>query len=85
MALDMFLDIKGEIAGEAQDSKHKDEIDVLAWAATAGVIRPMPWRRTSPGLSRILVGARRFAVSNPAARSKDSRYIHFLPMTGAWT
>ena len=32
MALDMFLDIKGEIAGESQDSKHKDEIDVLAWS-----------------------------------------------------
>jgi len=32
MALDMFLDIKGEVAGEAQDSKHKDEIDVLAWS-----------------------------------------------------
>ena len=32
MAVDMFLDIKGEIAGEAQDKKHKDEIDVLAWS-----------------------------------------------------
>ena len=32
MALDMFLDIEGEIQGEAQDSEHKDEIDVLAWS-----------------------------------------------------
>ncbi|WP_418316668.1 Hcp family type VI secretion system effector [Piscinibacter sakaiensis] len=32
MALDMFLDIAGEIAGESQDKKHKDEIDVLAWS-----------------------------------------------------
>lgn len=32
MAVDMFLDIEGEISGEAQDSKHKGEIDVLAWS-----------------------------------------------------
>jgi type VI secretion system secreted protein Hcp len=32
MAVDMFLDLKGEIKGEAQDSKHKGEIDVLAWS-----------------------------------------------------
>ena len=32
MALDMFLDIKGEITGEAQDKVHKGEIDVLAWS-----------------------------------------------------
>jgi type VI secretion system secreted protein Hcp len=32
MAVDMFLDIKGEIKGESQDSSHKDEIDVLAWS-----------------------------------------------------
>ena len=32
MAMDMFLDIEGEIAGESQDHKHKDEIDVLAWS-----------------------------------------------------
>jgi type VI secretion system secreted protein Hcp len=32
MALDMFLDIEGEIAGESQDKTHKDEIDVLAWS-----------------------------------------------------
>ncbi len=32
MALDMFLDIKGEIAGESQDKKHKNEIDILAWS-----------------------------------------------------
>ncbi|MCG6942508.1 MAG: type VI secretion system tube protein Hcp [Thiohalocapsa sp.] len=32
MAVDMFLDIEGEIAGEAQDKEHKDEIDVLAWS-----------------------------------------------------
>jgi type VI secretion system secreted protein Hcp len=32
MAVDMFLDIKGEIGGEAQDAKHKGEIDVLAWS-----------------------------------------------------
>jgi len=28
----MFLNIEGEIQGEAQDAKHKDEIDVLAWS-----------------------------------------------------
>jgi type VI secretion system secreted protein Hcp len=32
MAVDMFLDIKGEIKGESQDDKHKDTIDVLAWS-----------------------------------------------------
>lgn len=32
MAVDMFLDITGEITGEAQDDKHKEEIDVLAWS-----------------------------------------------------
>ncbi|NNE52590.1 MAG: type VI secretion system tube protein Hcp [Sulfitobacter sp.] len=32
MAVDMFLDITGEIGGESQDAKHKDEIDVLAWS-----------------------------------------------------
>ena len=32
MAVDMFLDLKGEIKGEAQDSSHKGEIDVLAWS-----------------------------------------------------
>jgi len=31
MAVDMFLKIKG-IEGEAQDDKHKNEIDVLAWS-----------------------------------------------------
>lgn len=31
MALDMFLKIK-DIKGEAQDDKHKDTIDVLAWS-----------------------------------------------------
>jgi type VI secretion system secreted protein Hcp len=32
MAVDMFLALKGEISGEAQDTKHKGEIDVLAWS-----------------------------------------------------
>jgi type VI secretion system secreted protein Hcp len=32
MAVDMFLDIEGEIAGESKDKTHKDEIDVLAWS-----------------------------------------------------
>lgn len=32
MALDMFLNIEGEIGGESQDEKHKGEIDVLAWS-----------------------------------------------------
>lgn len=32
MAVDMFLDITGEIEGEAQDDKHGKEIDVLAWS-----------------------------------------------------
>jgi len=31
MAVDMFLKIDG-IKGESQDSKHKDEIDVLSWS-----------------------------------------------------
>lgn len=30
MAIDMFIKI-GDIKGEAQDSDHKDEIDVLSW------------------------------------------------------
>ncbi|MEQ1636212.1 MAG: type VI secretion system tube protein Hcp [Methylococcales bacterium] len=33
MAVDIFLKIEGApIKGEAQDAKHKDEIDVLAWS-----------------------------------------------------
>ncbi|MBW3598199.1 MAG: type VI secretion system tube protein Hcp [Planctomycetes bacterium] len=32
MAVDMFLNIEGEIDGESQDSKHKKEMDVLAWS-----------------------------------------------------
>lgn len=32
MAVDMFLNIEGEIKGESKDSSHKDEIDVLAWS-----------------------------------------------------
>jgi type VI secretion system secreted protein Hcp len=31
MAVDMFIKIK-DVNGEAQDDKHKDEIDVLAWS-----------------------------------------------------
>ncbi len=31
MAVDMFIKI-GDIKGESKDSKHKDEIDVLAWS-----------------------------------------------------
>ena len=31
MAVDMFLKLDG-IKGESQDSKHKDEIDVLSWS-----------------------------------------------------
>lgn len=31
MAVDFFLDLEG-IKGEAQDAKHKDTIDVLAWS-----------------------------------------------------
>lgn len=31
MAVDMFLKVEG-IKGESQDSKHKEEIDVLAWS-----------------------------------------------------
>ena len=31
MAVDMFLKLEG-IKGEAQDAKHKEEIDVLAWS-----------------------------------------------------
>jgi type VI secretion system secreted protein Hcp len=31
MAVDMFIKI-GDIKGESQDKKHKDEIDVLAWS-----------------------------------------------------
>lgn len=32
MAVDMFLDIEGEIKGESMDKAHKDTIDVLAWS-----------------------------------------------------
>jgi type VI secretion system secreted protein Hcp len=32
MAVDMFLEITGEIEGESQDAKHKKSIDVLAWS-----------------------------------------------------
>ncbi|MEM6468445.1 MAG: type VI secretion system tube protein Hcp [Planctomycetota bacterium] len=32
MAVDMFLALKGEIKGEAQDADHKGEIDVLSWS-----------------------------------------------------
>ena len=32
MAVDMFLEIKGEIKGESQDASHKGAIDVLAWS-----------------------------------------------------
>ena len=33
MAVDMFLDIEGgKVKGEAQDDKHKGEIDILAWS-----------------------------------------------------
>jgi type VI secretion system secreted protein Hcp len=38
MAVDMFIKIKG-IKGEAQDEKHKDEIDVLSWS----------WGASQPG------------------------------------
>ena len=31
MAVDMFIKI-GDVKGESQDSKHKEEIDVLAWS-----------------------------------------------------
>jgi len=31
MAVDMFIKI-GDVKGESQDDKHKDEIDVLAWS-----------------------------------------------------
>ena len=31
MAVDMFLDIEGEIEGESQDSVHARTIDVLSW------------------------------------------------------
>jgi type VI secretion system secreted protein Hcp len=32
MALDMFLDITGDIGGESQDKVHKGKIDILAWS-----------------------------------------------------
>jgi type VI secretion system secreted protein Hcp len=32
MAVDMFLDITGEIEGESQDATHANTIDVLAWS-----------------------------------------------------
>lgn len=32
MAVDMFLKLSGDIKGESQDDKHKDEVDVLAWS-----------------------------------------------------
>jgi type VI secretion system secreted protein Hcp len=42
MALDMFIKI-GDIKGESQDDKHKDEIDVLSWSwgmAQSGTQQP---------------------------------------------
>ena len=32
MAVDIFLSFTDNIKGEAQDAKHRNEIDVLAWA-----------------------------------------------------
>ena len=32
MAVDMFLEIEGEIKGESKDKKHADAIDILAWS-----------------------------------------------------
>ncbi len=32
MALDMFLELKGEINGESKDKEHAGTIDVLAWS-----------------------------------------------------
>ncbi len=32
MALDMFLDIEGEIGGESKDKAKKGQIDILAWS-----------------------------------------------------
>ncbi len=32
MALDQFLELKGEIKGESQDDSHKEWIDVLSWS-----------------------------------------------------
>lgn len=32
MAVDMFLDIEGEIEGESKDDAHPNTIDVLAWS-----------------------------------------------------
>ncbi|ARE41174.1 Uncharacterized protein ImpD [Rhodovulum sp. P5] len=32
MAVDMFLNLEGEIEGEAQDKEHEKEIDILAWS-----------------------------------------------------
>jgi len=32
MALDMFLDIEGEIKGESKDKAKKSQIDILAWS-----------------------------------------------------
>ncbi len=46
MAVDMFLKIDG-IKGEAQDAKHKDEIDVLAWS----------WGMSQSATSHISAGA----------------------------
>jgi type VI secretion system secreted protein Hcp len=31
MAVDMFIKI-GDLKGESQDQKHKDEIDLLSWS-----------------------------------------------------
>ena len=44
MAVDMFLKIDG-IKGESKDSKHKDEIDVLAWSWGLQPVRRRPRRR----------------------------------------
>jgi type VI secretion system secreted protein Hcp len=46
MAVDMFIKI-GELKGEAQDKKHKDEIDVISWT----------WGVTNSGTAHVGSGA----------------------------
>jgi len=47
MALDMFIKFTPELKGESKDSKHKGEIDVLAWS----------WGASNSGNAQVGTGA----------------------------
>lgn len=71
MAVDAFLKLDG-IKGEAQDAKHKDEIDVLSWS----------WGGTQSGSAHVGGGAGTGKVS-----VQDLHITKFMDKatTGLWT